>query len=55
MQDMSEQNATSLASDLGLRGSDPWLEAIDWDRVVWLILTFTVPEQPPRAGSVSQR
>jgi hypothetical protein len=45
MQDMPVLSATTLESDLGLSGSDSWLEAIDWDKVVWLVLTFTVSEQ----------
>jgi hypothetical protein len=45
MQDMPTPIATSLEGDLGLPGSNSWLEVIDWDNVVWLILTFTVPEQ----------
>lgn len=45
MQDMPTPNTRSLESDLGPSSSDSWLEAIDWDRVVWLVLTFTVPEQ----------
>jgi hypothetical protein len=45
IQDMPTPIATSLEGDLGLPGSNSWLEVIDWDNVVWLILTFTVPEQ----------
>lgn len=53
MQDMQPRNATSLESDLGQCASDSWLEAIDWDKVVWLVLTFTVPEQALLSERVS--
>lgn len=52
MQDMPVLSATTLESDLGLSGSDSWLEAIDWDKVVWLVLTFTVSEQSLRSEGV---
>jgi hypothetical protein len=53
MQDVPVLSPTSLESDLGLSGSDSWLVAIDWDKVVWLVLTFTVPEQSLHSEGVT--
>lgn len=53
MQDVTALVATSIQNDLGVHGSGSWLDAVDWDNVLWLILTFTVSEQALLSDGVS--